>query len=304
MESHEKLRTPGIAMLHGEGLEIGAMHNPTKVPRKCRMKYLDMMSRADAIALFQEVPPEQFKVEPDYIADLDRDRLETYLPDRSFDFVILNHVIEHVANPMRVVLELFRIVKLGGLVVISCPDKRFTFDKDRTLTTFEHLHREFDVSVDYVTDEHYLDFLRGAHPELMSLPSEAMAVHIGNMRRRREHVHVWDSSSFRYFLLRSMEVLGIQATCTFETDGEKNGFEYFSVWRLASDTDQGAGGTTDVQENPADRKKPPLGFDEKGYLRSNPDVEQAIAGGEFSSAWDHYVRHGFAEGRPGIVRYS
>ena len=62
------------------------------------------------------------------------------LSDNTFDFVILNHVIEHVANPINAIKEIFRVTR--GLVVISAPDKHFTFDKQRQLTPFDHLMTE------------------------------------------------------------------------------------------------------------------------------------------------------------------
>ncbi len=38
-------------------------------------------------------------------------------------------------------------------------------------------------------------------------------------------------------------------------------------------------------------------FDEAGYLRLNPDVAASIGRGEFRSGYQHYVLHGFREGR-------
>ena len=38
-------------------------------------------------------------------------------------------------------------------------------------------------------------------------------------------------------------------------------------------------------------------FDERGYLRLNPDVRQAIDLGHFVSGYAHYVAHGHREGR-------
>jgi GT2 family glycosyltransferase len=41
-----------------------------------------------------------------------------------------------------------------------------------------------------------------------------------------------------------------------------------------------------------------VAFDEEIYLRLNPDVRQAVAGGNFRSGRDHYERYGRTEGRP------
>lgn len=40
-------------------------------------------------------------------------------------------------------------------------------------------------------------------------------------------------------------------------------------------------------------------FDEKEYLRVNPDVEQALKQGLIGSAKEHYLEHGYFEGRFG-----
>jgi hypothetical protein len=39
-------------------------------------------------------------------------------------------------------------------------------------------------------------------------------------------------------------------------------------------------------------------FDEAFYLKTNPDVDREVRAGRLQSALDHYVRHGFKEGRP------
>jgi hypothetical protein len=50
-----------------------------------------------------------------------------------------------------------------------------------------------------------------------------------------------------------------------------------------------------------DEQKPtaslPIAFDESYYLAQNPDVANAVRSGSFSSGYDHYVKHGKAEGR-------
>lgn len=46
---------------------------------------------------------------------------ETSLPDASFDLAAINEVLEHVMDPAAVIREAERIVKPGGLVVVSVP---------------------------------------------------------------------------------------------------------------------------------------------------------------------------------------
>lgn len=44
---------------------------------------------------------------------------------------------------------------------------------------------------------------------------------------------------------------------------------------------------------------PEIDFDEAWYLQANPDIAAAVADGHFSSGFDHFRRHGRAEGRRG-----
>jgi SAM-dependent methyltransferase len=39
------------------------------------------------------------------------------------------------------------------------------------------------------------------------------------------------------------------------------------------------------------------GFDEDAYLQTHPDVAAAVAAGQVGSGWQHFLLHGFAEGR-------
>ncbi|MGC1456585.1 MAG: class I SAM-dependent methyltransferase [Nitrospirota bacterium] len=43
-------------------------------------------------------------------------------PDRYFDFITLNHVLEHVHDPMQTLKEIHRILKPDGLLVVGVPN--------------------------------------------------------------------------------------------------------------------------------------------------------------------------------------
>lgn len=218
----------GYRLLDGSGLEIGAFHQPALLPQRCVVSYCDAVTREEAVKFFPELKLDDL-VPVQHIVDLDKDGLSAFT-DGSYDFIVINHVIEHVANPIKVVAELFRVVKPQGVVVISAPDKNFTFDKTRDLTSFGHLLEEYRQGISQVTDEHYLDFLRGVHPELVQQGEERLRQAVESVRNRREHAHVWDSATFEAFLHSSFDVLGIQAVKRFESGGWENSFEYFSVW--------------------------------------------------------------------------
>ncbi len=222
-------RQNGYGFLNGHGLEIGACHQPATIPARCTIEYCDAHSKEETAKLFPELDINTL-VKVDYICDLDKDGLSIFATEH-FDFVILNHVIEHVANPIKVVEELFRVTKNDGYVVISVPDKKFTFDKGRALTTFAHLREEYENNVDFVTDAHYIEFLQVVHPNAYKQGIDKLPKHIANVRKRREHVHVWDSQTFDEFMVNIFELLQLQANLVFVSFGSNNQFEYFSVWK-------------------------------------------------------------------------
>jgi SAM-dependent methyltransferase len=221
-------RTLAYSLLAGDGLEIGALHNPAQVPPCCRVSYCDAMSEDDARLSFPELASLPL-VHVSHIVNLDHDAL-TAFADASQDFVILNHVIEHVANPIRVIVECFRVLRDGGKLVISAPDMRFSFDRDRDLTTPAHLWAEYDAGVTDVTDEHYADFLKAVHPEVMDDPARFAGAMIA-VRDRREHAHVWNSDTFRALLQDVVQRQHIQAHLLADSVGDDNANEYFSIWQ-------------------------------------------------------------------------
>lgn len=166
-----------------------------------------------------------------HIVNLDQDAL-TAFADASQDFVILNHVIEHVANPIRVIVECFRVLRDGGKLVMSAPDMRFSFDRNRALTTPEHVWAEYEAGVTTVTDEHYADFLNIVHADLAKhATQEEFERGLAEARDRREHAHVWNSETFRALLQTVVQRQHIEAHMLAESMGDDNANEYFSMWQ-------------------------------------------------------------------------
>ncbi len=225
-------RKAAIPYLRGSGLEIGALHEPFPAPAGAKITYVDTLTVEQAVALFPEIDAAKI-TKADRILDLDREGLACF-PDRSFDFVIISHVLEHLANPIKAVGEVFRVLRTGGRAIIAIPDMRYTFDKSRSLTSFAHLFEDYKNKVPESSDEHYLDFLRGVAPELLSLSPEDVAHHVARVRGRREHCHVWNSDTFREFLRRSGPLCGYAVRPIYESAGDQNNFEYFSIWERES----------------------------------------------------------------------
>ena len=79
--------------------------------------------------------------------------------DSSLNYVAASHVIEHVANPLAALREWYRISRHGGFLYIVVPDRRYTFDRRRPLTTVPHLIEDFEKEVGDNDPTHIDDFI-------------------------------------------------------------------------------------------------------------------------------------------------
>lgn len=66
----------------------------------------------------------------------------------AYDFVLSSHMLEHTANPIKALIEWKRLLKRQGVLVLIVPNKKFTFDHRRPVTTIEHLIADFEAGVE------------------------------------------------------------------------------------------------------------------------------------------------------------
>lgn len=125
------------------GLEIGgAAHNPFNLNTK-NVDYTDDMN-----TVFKQEEEKLCgdKMPVNIVAIGD----DLPVEDKSVDFVISSHVIEHIFDPIKAIKEWLRVVKKGGYVFIIVPHRDRTFDKDRELTTLQEIidRQNKDVEID------------------------------------------------------------------------------------------------------------------------------------------------------------
>ncbi len=204
----------------GDGLEIGAASWPMRVPKGSTVRYVDYLPRDQLLAQYQEsfaASGVNFdSVPPVDIVD-DAGTLAT-VPDASVDFVVANHVLEHLQDPVRALQNLCRVVRPGGVVFITLPDPRSSFDNRRERTTVAHVVRDHEEGPDVSRRQHYEEwatFIDGAgtHAERMDRYEREDA---------RHHFHVWELEDFLE-LLRALDL-----PASLEA-GQVNGPTEFSV---------------------------------------------------------------------------
>lgn len=198
------------------GIEIGAANHPSKLPPGVNIKYLDYVQKEQFQDRFRASRDVTETVTVDIIDDAST--LAT-VPDASVDFLIANHVIEHFQDPLLALTNFFRVLRPGGLLFASIPDKRTNLDKNRPVTPFEHLVKDHREGPSASLRDHVEEVARLS----MEFPSEAERdryIEETVAGQMDVHFHVWTPMEFLNFLYRAPERIG----ATFE-------LEHFSMNR-------------------------------------------------------------------------
>lgn len=206
--------------LHGDGIEVGALHSPITVGPNVRVKYVDRLPVAELRRQYPELDALPL-VEPDIIEN--GERLAS-IPDGSQDFVIASHFLEHCQDPIGTIAAMLRVLKAGGVLYLAIPDKRFTFDRHRPLTPFEHLLRDYREGPAWSKTAHFEEWATLAEDENIKGRSaqELMAIDYSI------HFHVWTQAELLELLAR------LEMELHFDFDVEvvmKNAIEVIFILR-------------------------------------------------------------------------
>ncbi|QIF04465.1 methyltransferase domain-containing protein [Roseimicrobium sp. ORNL1] len=190
------LRALFALKLKGEGIEIGALHYPLRVPPGVKVRYVDKRTKKENEDTFPELASKNI-VETHWIGD--GQWLEG-MADESQDFVIANHMLEHCVNPLKTLEHFLRVLRPEGRLFIALPDKRFTFDVERPLTPFEHVLQDYRSNrqvEDREMYEEYRDFVDASFDVDKALQTKADI-----------HHHVWTQAEVLEFFTEAKRKLG------------------------------------------------------------------------------------------------
>jgi predicted SAM-dependent methyltransferase len=180
--------------LRGDGIEIGALYSPLRVPPGARVRYVDHASGDE----LRRIYPEHDWVQVPDVVD-EGERLAKF-GDESLDFVIANHMLEHVEDPIEALGHFLRVLRPGGVLFLTLPDPRRTFDGRRERTTVEHLLRDHREGPQVSRREHQLEWARVVEA-IGDEDDVAQRVDEYEREGSRHHFHVWEVESFLAFVL-------------------------------------------------------------------------------------------------------
>jgi SAM-dependent methyltransferase len=185
--------------LTGSGIEVGALHSPLRLPAGVSAKYVDFEQSSELDAHYPELSNVTI-TRPDIISDLETLR---GIDDSSQDFVIANHVLEHCEDPIKAIKSVARVLRARGIAYLAIPDRRFTFDEEREVTTLAHLIRDHEQGPDVSLREHYEDWCR--HVDKLQGQELSQKVELLLATRGNVHFHVWeypDMMEFFHYMTR------------------------------------------------------------------------------------------------------
>jgi predicted SAM-dependent methyltransferase len=111
------------------GLEVGALVSPIVTPDMGNIRYIDHATTAELQAKYAHDPNVDARkiVNVDYVWG--KDGLpELVGQDAPFDYLIASHVVEHVPDFIGWLKEIHAVLKVGGILSLAIPDKRYCFD--------------------------------------------------------------------------------------------------------------------------------------------------------------------------------
>ena len=200
--------------LYGEGLEIGALHQPLAMPAHAKVRYVDRMKTDELRREYPELA--DWDLTEVGVVD-DGETLATVAAE-SQDFIVANHFLEHCENPIGTIETHLSKLKPGGVLFYAVPDKRFTFDFRRAVTPIEEMIADYDEGPERSRAEHYDEWCRLVIDEESDSvgSAEQAASEEWVMRRAREieaakysiHMHVWTQAEFLALILACRERFG------------------------------------------------------------------------------------------------
>ena len=134
----------------GPGLEVGPLHSPIVTKDMADVCYVDVFSQDQLRANYANDPAVSLADIPEIDFVLSGPEGVRRLPEvvgtaAPFAWMIASHVVEHVPDLIAWLAEIAEILDDGGRLLLAVPDRRFTFDILRPVTTVGQMLQAHDL---------------------------------------------------------------------------------------------------------------------------------------------------------------
>ncbi|MBD8524890.1 class I SAM-dependent methyltransferase [Pseudomarimonas arenosa] len=228
-------------------LEIGALDSPMfRKEDGFKVEFADYATRSQLAASSPQNPRYEFGrlVDVDYVISQANPSL---CINKQFDLIIANHVIEHVPDTISWLFGLGRMLTSSGVVFLSIPDRRYTFDIVRRDTNFvdllrAHLLKQKSPDIFNIIDHFWhhksvgvADVESGRHFEAIAQRrfTPGQVLELADRLSKRDyadvHCHVFTCDSCRELLqlLREFRFLAFNDIEVHPTKSRTNEFHVF-----------------------------------------------------------------------------
>lgn len=128
----------GLDLANLTGLEIGPSSRPAVSKAEGEIYYLDVVDEHGLAEKYRgSLYDQDAYTRIDFLVG--EGSLSDSCGGRQFDYVVASHVIEHVPDPIGWLAQITDLLKPGGRLRLAIPDKRYTFDIHRPLSSFAEL---------------------------------------------------------------------------------------------------------------------------------------------------------------------
>ncbi len=126
--------------------------------------------------------------------------------DNSFSFLISEHVLEHITNPIKNLKEWIRVLDTGGHLFLFLPHKERNNDLHRELTPLSHLIEDYNADIPFNDSTHYAEWKKNVvdkdlMPDHYKHLSQDELLSSGSI-----HHHVWTDKE----IVELLQYLGLE----------------------------------------------------------------------------------------------
>jgi len=129
----------GLQITTARGLEIGPLTAAVISKEEGNVEYIDHLSTEELREKYAAQDGIDVNKIPIMDHVLEEGRLPRHLIGGGYDYIVASHVFEHLPNPLGWLRDCAAILRSAGCLSLVIPDKRFTFDLTRSLTTMAEL---------------------------------------------------------------------------------------------------------------------------------------------------------------------